>query len=162
MDYNKIYSKRKDLVTIDVDHVYMIIPKEYICTYHKLLIGLSDMGMDMFHDCSSNCKESNKTIITCWNMFQGAIAAKQLKQDKQADLLINYINSQLNIIVNGNNIELHDDSLVLPITNDGKLEAIISCKEPPTFEVDLETGKLYSKYLDSTTDDAIYSINDEV
>lgn len=162
MNYNRVYSNRKDLIEIEVPHVYMIIPVKYICTYHKLLIALSDLGIDMLQDCQSICKDNTKNIITCWNMFQAAIAAYNLNQEKQSDLLINYINGQLELILSGTDINIHNESFILPITPDGKLEAIVSCKNPPTFEVDTETGKLYEIHLNNTDKDSIYTIDDEL
>lgn len=49
----------------------------------------------MIKDCTSTCKGINRQVINCWNMFQSACAAYTLGYWKQADLLINYINSSL-------------------------------------------------------------------
>ena len=74
-------------IEITPEYVYLTIPREYVCTYHKLLIYLSDFGKALLDDCSSSCKGDNKTVIDCWNMFQSALACKALGKDKEAELL---------------------------------------------------------------------------
>lgn len=76
-------------------YTYLDVPSKYNCVYKKLLIKLSDLGVDMIKDCTSTCKGINRQVINCWNMFQSACAAYTLGYRKQADLLINYINSSL-------------------------------------------------------------------
>lgn len=76
-------------------YTYLDVPSKYNCIYKKLLIKLSDLGVDMIKDCTSTCKGINRQVINCWNMFQSACAAYTLGYWKQADLLINYINSSL-------------------------------------------------------------------
>jgi hypothetical protein len=76
-------------------YIYLDVPSKYNCVYKKLLIKLSDLGVDMIKDCTSTCKGINRQVINCWNMFQSACAAYTLGYWKQADLLINYINSSL-------------------------------------------------------------------
>lgn len=76
-------------------YTYLDVPSKYNCVYKKLLIKLSDLGVDMIKDCTSTCKGINRQVINCWNMFQSACAAYTLGYWKQADLLINYINNSL-------------------------------------------------------------------
>lgn len=76
-------------------YTYLDVPSKYNCVYKKLLIKLSDLGVDMIKDCTSTCKGINRQVINCWNMFQSACAAYTLGYWKQTDLLINYINSSL-------------------------------------------------------------------
>lgn len=83
------------------DIIYLKIPKDYIQTYNKLLIYLADFGEDALKNCDSACSRTNKNIIKCWNMFQSALAAKELGKDKLADVIIKYINAQLDIIYKG-------------------------------------------------------------
>ena len=68
----------------EVNYVYLTIPQDYICIYHKLLILMSNIGREIINDCSATCKGNNKIIIDCWNTFQSAIACKALKKDKEA------------------------------------------------------------------------------
>lgn len=76
-------------------YTYLDVPSKYNCVYKKLLIKLSDLGVDMIKDCTSTCKGINRQVINCWNMFQSACAAYTLGYWKQADLLVNYINTSL-------------------------------------------------------------------
>lgn len=76
-------------------YTYLDVPSKYNCVYKKLLIKLSNLGVDMIKDCTSTCKGINRQVINCWNMFQSACAAYTIGYWKQADLLINYINSSL-------------------------------------------------------------------
>lgn len=77
------------------DYMYLTIPTKYGCVYEKLLIKLSDLGVDMIKDCTSTCRGTNKLVVNCWNMFQGACASYMLGYEKQADLIIDYINKSL-------------------------------------------------------------------
>jgi hypothetical protein len=76
-------------------YTYLDVPSKYNCVYKKLLIKLSDLGVDMIKDCTSTCKGINRQVINCWNMFQSACAAYALGYWKQTDLLVNYINTSL-------------------------------------------------------------------
>lgn len=76
-------------------YTYLDVPSKYNCVYKRLLIKLSDLGVDMIKDCTSTCKGINRQVINCWNMFQSACAAYTLGYWKQADLLVNYINTSL-------------------------------------------------------------------
>lgn len=81
----------------DCEFTYLKIPCRYKCVYIKLLTKLNDLGIDMLNDCTAVCGGKNKFIITCWNMFQAAIASYELGDIKKADLLINYIKAQLKL-----------------------------------------------------------------
>ena len=70
-------------------YTYLDVPSKYNCVYKRLLIKLSDLGVDMIKDCTSTCKGINRQVINCWNMFQSAMAAYQLGQDKLAETLLN-------------------------------------------------------------------------
>lgn len=83
-------------VSEDGVYTYLDIPNKYGCVYTKLLIKLSDLGIDIIKDCTSTCKGINRQVINCWNMFQGACAAYQLGEIKKADMLVDYINKQFN------------------------------------------------------------------
>ena len=76
----------KDEVEVSADYVYMIIPEEYICIYHKLLICLADYGEEALKDCKAACKGQNLYIIQCWNMFQSALACHALGLLDKADI----------------------------------------------------------------------------
>lgn len=124
--------------------IYLTIPVEYICTYHKLLVYFADFGKSLLDDCSASCKGNNKTVIDCWNLFQSALACKALGQDKQADLFIDYINKQLNIVYRGEEQQVFNGVTYYIIDSDGKLKTLYGCKKNNIkFEIDIKTGQLY-------------------
>ena len=140
----------------------MVIPAKYVCTYHKLLVMLADVGIEMLNDCTANCKGNNKNIITCWNMFQTACAAYQINKTKEADTIIKYIDAQIKLIYNGTGKETIIGNITLPISEDGILKAIISCGgETPKFEVDEETGQLLQANTSSNNYDEVYALGED-
>ena len=159
--YNQVYVKVKDnLVEIQPEFIYLTIPADYICTYHKLLVYLADFGKNLLDDCSVSCKGDNKTLIDCWNLFQSALACRTLGQDKQAALFIDYINKQLSNIYKGTNENVYNGGNYYPITPDGMLKALCSCTGGnSTFKVDVETGKLYQTYIENSNNGETFTIN---
>ena len=148
--YNQVFVQDKEkMVEITPEFLYLTIPADYICTYHKLLVYLADFGKSLLDDCSAICKGNNKTVIDCWNLFQSALACKTLGQDKQASLFIDYINKQLDNIYRGTDESVFNGGNYYAITPDGNLKALCSCADGGSFKVDVETGQLYQEYLDN-------------
>ena len=81
----------------DGNYVYLVVPEKYKCVYDKLLIKLSELGIDIIKDCGATCRGINRHVINCWNMFTSACAAYSIGEEKKADLMINYINSQFRL-----------------------------------------------------------------
>lgn len=162
-EYNKVYTEQVNkLEEVNPEYVYLTIPANYICTYHKLLVLLADFGINILEDCKAGCKGISKNIITCWNMFQSACACHTIGKDKQADVFIKYIEAQLEIYYKGSEQTEYNNGMYLPITEDGKIKALCSCKnEKQKFEVDLETGNLYRKYIDEKLANDVFTIKDE-
>lgn len=150
----------EDMIEINPEYVYLTIPADYVCVYHKLLIYMADFGKTIIDDCQAVCKGSSKNIITCWNLFQSAIACHSLGQEKEAAFFIDYIKKQLDNIYRGSDDEAHNSSIPVAITEDGKLKAVVSCENEIHFYVDIETGKLYQKYLDEKGD-KVYAVEDD-
>lgn len=140
-------------VQINPEYAYLTIPTEYICTYHKLLVYLADFGKDLLSDCSASCKGDNKTVVDCWNLFQSALACRTLGRTEEANLFIDYINKQLTNIYKNSNNKVWGGTVYLPITPDGMLKALVSCKSDSKFYVDVKTGELYQHYLDKNVDE---------
>jgi hypothetical protein len=69
------------LVEVEPKFVYAIIPAEYVCVYHRILAMLADYGEEMLKDCKATCKDRNSGVIECFNMFNAAVAARQLGLD---------------------------------------------------------------------------------
>ena len=146
-----------DNIEIAPEYVYLTIPSKYVCVYHKILTLMADTGKEILNDCSSTCKAPVKNVVSCWNMFQSAIACHALGKDKQADLFINYITKQIDYLYGGLDQEVHNNSLPVTISKDGKLKAIVSCGTETKFYVDSETGALYQQYLEGN-DDTTYKV----
>lgn len=145
----------QDSIEINPEYIYMTIPADYFCTYHKILILLSEYGVDMLNDCQAGCSNQNKSIINCFNMFNAAVAARKLGQNKTAEIIMKYVNGQLNII---HNYEEIDTKIVFPVDENGYLKAIVSCGENPTFTIDPETGLLWEKSI--ANDNEIYALDE--
>ena len=80
-----------EIKQIEPEYVYVTIPAEYICVYHRILAMMADYGEEMLKDCKANCTDRNSGVIECFNMFNSAVAARKLGKDKLAALIIKYI-----------------------------------------------------------------------
>lgn len=148
-------------IEINPEYVYLTIPADWVCLYHKLLGYLADFGETAIKDCQAACKGQALYIIQCWNMFQSAIACRTIGDFEKAELFIKYIDAQLNNIYKSHNTKIYCGEGEFAITPDGKLKARVSCKvNNVKFYVDKETGKLYEKYIEET-DKEVYSIEDD-
>ena len=163
-NYNEVYvlaDEHNDYVEINPEYVYLTIPADWVCVYHKLLTYMADFGKTIVDDCNAICKGNSKNIITCWNLFQSAIACRTLGKEKEAEFFIDYIKKQLEFIYRGTDKTVHNSSVPLAITEDGKLKAIVSCEDGTHFYVDAKTGELYQQYLDNKQNDKVYAIEGE-
>ena len=140
---------------INPEYVYITIPAEYICVYHRILAMLADYGEEMLKDCKANCTDKNSGVIECFNMFNAAVAARHLGQDKKAELIINYIKAKINQIYRGTD---NSTSFVFPIDENGVLKAFVSCNDRPRFFI--EDDDLY-KLPQNLGFDENYSLDDE-
>lgn len=164
-NYNKVYVKNgcpneECLREINPEVVYMTIPADWACIYQKLLVAIAQFGEQMLYDCQASCKNVNKNIVNCWHMFAAAIAAHQLGKDKLANTLIKYIDAQLKVIYRDSRCAEFDSMIPMPITEDGKLKALLGCENGVQFYVDLETGELYEKLLDKKAKEGTFTIED--
>lgn len=82
---------------IDGTYIYLVIPAEFECVYSKLLVRITDLGIDIVKDCSASCRGVNRQVINCWNIFQAACTAYELGEVAKANFMINYIKAQLKI-----------------------------------------------------------------
>ena len=129
-----------NLVQVEPEYIYVTIPAEYICVYHRILAMLADYGEDMLKDCKASCTDRNSGVIECFNMFNAAVAARKLGKDKLAETLIKYIKAKINQIYKGKD---NSTSFVFPIDENGQLKAFVSCGERPRFEINPDDGELY-------------------
>lgn len=135
---------------IEPEYIYVTIPAEYICVYHRILAMLADYGEEMLKDCKAACKDRNSGVIECFNMFNAAVAARKLGKDKLAETLIKYIKAKINQIYKGAD---NSTSFVFPVDENGQLKAFVSCGERPKFEIDPDDGELYEHKFNNGFDE---------
>lgn len=150
-------SSNDETIEVQPEYVYLKIPAKYVCTYNKILVLLADYGIDMLKDCSAECNNKNKSIIKCFNMFNAAVAAYKLEQTKLAETIIKYVDTIVNKLTTTNN----DLKYVLySLTNDGNIEALVSCGEEPKFEIKVEDGTLWEE-INNDNKNSVFIINEE-
>ena len=115
------------------EYIYLTIPAEYVCVYHRIMAMLADYGEDMLKDCKAACTDRNSGVIECFNMFNAACAARHLGQEKKATLIINYIKAKINQIYKGKD---NSTGFIFPIDENGKIKAFVSCNDRPRFWID--------------------------
>lgn len=129
-----------NLIQIEPEYVYVTIPAEYICVYHRILAMLADYGEEMLKDCKAGCIDKNSGVIECFNMFNAAVAARKLSRTSLANTLILYIKEKINMIYKGKD---NSTSFIFPIDENGRIKAFVSCGELPKFEINADDGELY-------------------
>lgn len=129
-----------ELVPIEPEYIYITIPAEYICVYHRILAMMADYGEDMLQDCKAACTDRNSNVIDCFNMFNAAVAARKLGKDKLAETLIKYIKAKINQIYKGVD---NSTGFVFPVDEHGRLKAFVSCAERPQFKINTDDMRLY-------------------
>lgn len=139
-----------ELKQIDLEYVYVTIPAEYICVYHRILAMMADYGEEMLKDCKATCTDKNSGVIECFNMFNSAVAARKLGKDKLAEVIIKYVKTKINSIYKGRD---NSTSFVFPVDETGHLKAIVSCGERPKFEINPDDGELYEHKFDNGFDE---------
>lgn len=125
---------------IELEYIYITIPAEYICVYHRILALLADYGEEMLKDCKANCTKRNSSVIECFNMFNSAVAARKLGKTKLAEVIIKYVKAKINQLYKGFD---NSTNFVFPVDETGNLKAFVSCGENPKFEIDPDDGYLY-------------------
>ncbi len=138
------------LVQVEPEYIYVTVPAEYICVYHRILAMLADYGEDMLKDCKASCTDRNSGVIECFNMFNAAVAARKLGKDKLAETLIKYIKAKINQIYKGKD---NSTSFVFPVDENGQLKAFVSCGERPRFEINPDDMHLYEHKFNNGFDE---------
>lgn len=124
------------------EYVYVTIPAEYVCVYHRILALMADYGEEMLKDCKASCTDKNSSVIECYNMFNAAIAARTMGKGKLAETIIYYIKSKINQIYKGNQ---DTPGYVFPVDKEGRIKAFVSCNDRPKFFINSKDGVLYKK-----------------
>lgn len=125
---------------VEPEYVYITIPAEYICVYHRILAMLADYGVEMLQDCKASCTDRNTNVIECFNMFNAAVAAKKLGKSKLAETIIKYVKAKVNQIYK--NVD-NSTSFIFPVDETGTLKAFVSCGDLPTFRIDSDKAELF-------------------
>ena len=141
---------------VSPEYIYLTVPAEYVCVYHRIMAMLADYGEEMLKDCKASCTDRNSGVIECFNMFNAACAARLLGQDKKAELIINYVKAKINQIYKGND---NSTSYVFPIDENGKLKAFVSCNDRPRFWINEEEDLM--KQNQGLGFEETYSLDDE-
>lgn len=139
-----------ELKPIELEYIYVTIPAEYICVYHRILAMMADYGEDMLKDCKASCTDRNSGVIECFNMFNSAVAARKLGKEKLASVIITYIKAKINQIYRDKD---NSTSFVFPVDETGQLKAFVSCGERPKFEINADDGELYEHKLHNGFDE---------
>lgn len=139
-----------NLVQIEPEYIYVTVPAEYICVYHRILAMLADYGEDMLKDCKASCTDRNSSVIECFNIFNAAVAARKLGRNKLAETLIKYIKAKINQIYGSRD---NSTSFVFPIDENGQLKAFVSCGERPRFEINPDDMHLYEHKFNNGFDE---------
>lgn len=129
-----------DKQLIELEYIYVTIPAEYICVYHRILAMMADYGEEMLKDCKASCTDKNSGVIECFNMFNSAVAARKLGKDKLAEVIIKYVKTKINQLYRGFD---NSTSFVFPVDETGQLKAFVSCGERPKFEINPDDMELY-------------------
>lgn len=139
-----------ELKQVELEYIYVTIPAEYICVYHRILAMMADYGEDMLKDCKATCTDKNSGVIECFNTFNAAVAARKLGKDSLASTLIKYIKAKINQIYKGKD---NSTSFVFPVDETGHLKAFVSCGERPKFQINPDDMKLYEHKFDNGFDE---------
>ena len=133
-------------VTDNIQYLYVFIPKEYVCVYHRILAMLADYGVDMLEDCKAACTNRNSSVIECFNMFNAAVAAYKLNKLSLANTLINYVKTKIEQIYNGKD---NSTSFMFPVDRRGEIKAFVSCDDNVSFQIDPIDGNLFGRIFRS-------------
>lgn len=134
-----------------LQYVYVTIPAEYVCVYHRILAMLADYGVEMLKDCKATCKDRNSGVIECFNMFNAAVAAKTLGMESRATALIKYIKAKINQIYQGKD---NSTEFVFPVDENGEIKAFVSCNNgDPIFYINPDDGNLYEHKFNEAYDE---------
>lgn len=139
-----------ELIKVEPEYIYVTVPAEYICVYHRILAMMADYGEEMLKDCKASCTDKNNNVIECFNMFNAAVAARKLGKNKLAETLIKYIKAKINQIYK--DID-NSTSFVFPIDENGEIKAFVSCGERPKFEINSDDGILYEHKFNNGFDE---------
>lgn len=124
-----------------ISNIYLLIPENYIVTYQKLILLIVNNHSAII---AKPTNIINKQLIDCWNLFQSAVAAYNLGFEKQADFFINFIDCNIDKIINNIGIadsEWFDVKYPNMIGFIGELDL-----DNINFYTNIEDGQMYIEY----------------
>lgn len=136
------------------NYVYTTIPVDYICVYHAILTLMADYGEAMLKDCKARCVDRNENIIDCYNMFNSAVAARRIGNDKLAETLIKYIKARLNSF----GCKCDNTSFAFKVGINSDIDCIVNCKEG-VIDIKTEDSKLFYYFEYNNTKFLVYVPN---
>lgn len=139
-----------ELIQVEPEYIYVTVPAEYICVYHRILAMMADYGEEMLKNCKASCTDKNNNVIECFNMFNAAVSARKLGKSKLAETIIKYVKAKINQIYKGID---NSTSFVFPIDENGEIKAFVSCGELPKFEINPDDGILYEHKFNNGFDE---------
>ena len=98
-DANRYRAKDVGFSTVPlklVDDIYLLIDEYFVGIYQKLLALIVDNHESIL---KAPININNKQILDCWNLFQSSVAAYNLGFEKQARFFINFIDCNINRII---------------------------------------------------------------
>lgn len=82
----------------NVQLIHATMPKSWTSLAQKIYYLFAEYGIESLKDCKADCNKTNYNIVKCYNMFCSAIAAYNVGKYKEANVIINYIKSQLKLL----------------------------------------------------------------
>lgn len=103
----------------NASYAYIIIPRDWLNLYHKILYLLADYGEAKLKDCTAECLRNNKVVLDCYAMFNAAIAAKEIHNNPLANALYKYVEATINSMYKGHAlpIDVEEPEYVLDLDN---------------------------------------------
>ena len=82
----------------NVQLIHATMPKSWTSLAQKIYYLFAEYGIESLKDCKADCNKTTYNIVKCYNMFCSAIAAYNVGKYKEANVIINYIKSQLKLL----------------------------------------------------------------
>lgn len=128
-------------------------PRRWKKLYNRIQLLFMRYGEEALRDCEATCYEHNKNVVTCWNLFNAAVAAYNLGEIKKAEVMFNHCDYQLQLIYK--DVDIFNDNI---IDMNGSYIGVIQDPEEwgeimnDTYKIeDFEKGKVVKKLLDDNS-----------
>lgn len=136
-NYSLINNLRQDLIS----NIYLLIPENYYSIYYTLITLISKYHKEIKTKADIY---PYKQILDCWNLFQSAVAAYNLGFEKDADFFINFIDCNINNIINKYG-EIYNEMFYLEHPDMIGIRGANLTIDDIDFYVNNEDGNIYQK-----------------